>query len=263
MKKELKIISWNVNGIRACARKEAYFEYLNKEEPDILCIQESKANEEDIEEKIKTPSGYYSTWFSAQKKGYSGVGILTKHKPNNIIKGIGIEKYDQEGRVIQMDFDTFTLFNVYFPNGQKDVERLQYKLDFYKDFFNHCEDLKNQGRKIIICGDYNTAHHPIDLARPKENEKTSGFLKIEREELDRIINDYQYIDTFREFNKEPNQYSWWSFRTAARKRNIGWRIDYFFAHTSLKNNIKDAFIQQKILGSDHCPVGIIFSLDHE
>lgn len=251
----MKLISWNVNGIRACAKK-GFLTFLKEESPDILCLQETKALETDLEEGLVQPSGYHTEWFSAEKKGYSGVAIFTKSKPINIVKGFGIEKYDREGRVIQAEYDDFHLFSVYFPNGQKNEERLLYKLDFYKDFFDYCADLRTQGKPLIICGDYNTAHHAIDLARPKENETTSGFMPIEREWMDRITQD-GYVDTFRHFNpSKADEYSWWSYRTKARERNIGWRIDYFFVTEAFKPRLKNAFIRQDIEGSDHCPVGI-------
>ena len=250
----MKIISWNVNGIRACANK-TFFEFLKEEDPDILCLQEIKALESDLEEPLRQPSGYHSIWHSAEKKGYSGTAILTKEKPKTIIKGFGNPKYDSEGRVLMAEYENFIVFSVYFPNGQMNNARLLYKLDFYNDFFDYCNELKSEGKNIIICGDYNTAHKEIDLARPKENESTSGFMPIEREWLDKIIQ-MGYVDTFREFNTKPEEYSWWSYRTRARERNIGWRIDYVFVNSEFQSQVSDAFIQQRVTGSDHCPVGI-------
>ncbi|MSR88987.1 MAG: exodeoxyribonuclease III [Candidatus Margulisbacteria bacterium] len=252
----MKLVSWNVNGVRACYRKGALQSYLQTHEPDILCLQESKACVDDLIDEILNPSGYYGIWHSAQKKGYSGVAILTKKKPKMVLEGFGISEYDYEGRVAIAEYDDFILLSVYFPNGQRDAGRLEYKLNFYRDFFNYCEDLRKEGKELIICGDYNIAHKPIDLARPKENEKMSGFLPVEREWMDRIV-ELGYIDTFRQFNQEPNQYSWWNVQTRARDRNIGWRIDYFFITPGLLPKLKDAFIQQDVLGSDHCPVGIV------
>ncbi|MFC1770891.1 exodeoxyribonuclease III [Candidatus Margulisiibacteriota bacterium] len=256
--KNLKIISWNVNGIRACARK-GFLDYLKQEEPDIICLQEIKANEDDLEINLAEPSGYFSIWHSAEKKGYSGVAILTKIKPKLVLRGMGIEKYDREGRVIIAEFDQFVLLNVYFPNGQKNEERLNYKLEFYKDFFDYCNDLISQGKNLIIAGDYNIAHKEIDLANPKENENYSGFLPVERAWIDRII-DFGYVDTFREFNQDPGQYTWWTYRFGARRRNIGWRIDYFFINKEFISCLKSAFIQPEIQGSDHCPLGVILNL---
>jgi len=251
----MKIISWNVNGIRAISNK-GFLDYLKAEDPDILCLQETKAEESDLPEHILAPSGYHGIWFSAEKKGYSGTAILTKSKPISVSKGYGSPKFDSEGRVVMAEYNAFTLFSVYFPNGQRDDERLAYKLDFYDDFFRHCNALVKAGKNIIICGDYNTAHHPIDLARPKENETTSGFMPIEREWLDKIVKD-GWVDTFRHHNPDPDHYTWWSYRTRARDRNIGWRIDYCFANEAFMPKIDSAFIQQDVLGSDHCPVGII------
>ncbi|MBT5855882.1 exodeoxyribonuclease III [bacterium] len=251
----MKIISWNVNGIRAC-HKKGFSEFLETEAPDVLCLQETKANVEDLDEHIVRPSGYHSAWFSASsKKGYSGVAIFTKDKPQNIVEGFGIEKYDREGRVLMADYGDFAVFSVYFPNGQMNEDRLIYKLDFYNDFFAHCNDLRDQGKHLIITGDYNTAHHPIDLARPKENESTSGFMPIEREWMDKL-EQQGYVDTFREFNKDPEEYSWWSYRTRARERNVGWRIDYCFVDQAFLPQVTNAFILQGQHGSDHCPVGI-------
>ena len=255
----MKIISWNVNGIRACAKK-GFLTYLENENPDICCLQEIKANEEDIPDSLLNPFGYHNIFHSAQKKGYSGVGIYTKEKPIFVSEGFGFDQYDCEGRVIVAQYNDFTLLNIYFPNGQRDLARLQYKLDFYEDLFKYCEELKKDGQKLIICGDYNTAHKEIDIARPKENENNSGFLPVERAWMDKLLDDYGYIDTFRHFSNEKDQYSWWSFRTAARKRNIGWRIDYVLITPDLLPVLKDAFIQQDVMGSDHCPVGINLDL---
>lgn len=255
----MKLFSWNVNGIRACVKKKGYFEFLEAYDPDILFLQETKAHVVDIPDHIQSPSGYYGVWHSAEKKGYSSVGMLTKHKPIQVFEGMGIEKYDREGRVVGAEFDNFLVFGVYFPNGSQSPERLQYKFDFYQDFFNYCEEFKNEGKNIIVCGDYNTAHKPIDLARPKENEGNSGFLPEERAWMDKLINELGYIDTFRHFHSEPDKYSWWSYRTAARKRNIGWRIDYFLCNKEFLPYLKNADIHQSVLGSDHCPVSLTIS----
>jgi len=253
----MKIISWNVNGIRACLKK-GFLEYLKDEDPDILFIQETKAHEHQLPEEILDPMGYRTVWHSAERPGYSGVALFTKENPLEVYEGFGIEEYDREGRVIGAEYGDFIVFGVYFPNGQMREERLQYKLNFYRDFFDHCNTLVKEGRNVIICGDYNTAHKEIDLARPKENEETSGFLPIERDWLDRHVDD-GFVDTFREFHKEPDEYTWWTYRMGARARNVGWRIDYFFANKSFIPNIKDSFIKQDVMGSDHCPLGIILN----
>ncbi|RAP32775.1 exodeoxyribonuclease III [Candidatus Marinamargulisbacteria bacterium SCGC AG-439-L15] len=257
--KNMKIISWNVNGIRACVKK-GFLEYLKNSQVDMICLQETKIAIEDLDDLIKDPPGYYGIWHSAERKGYSGTAILTKHKPLSVTEGFGNPKYDCEGRVTMAEYDDFYLFSVYFPNGQKDETRLQYKLEFYRDFFEYCEDLRTTGKGLVICGDYNTAHYPIDLARPKENEGTSGFLPIERDWMDKIVK-MGYVDTFRLFNQDPNNYSWWSYRTRARERNIGWRIDYTFVNDTFKDKVSSAFIDAEILGSDHCPVGITLNLN--
>ncbi|RAP38937.1 exodeoxyribonuclease III [Candidatus Marinamargulisbacteria bacterium SCGC AAA071-K20] len=256
----MKIYSWNVNGIRACVKKDAYFSFLDTHNPDILFLQETKAHVVDIPDNIQNPTGYYGVWHSAEKKGYSSVAMITKHKPKQVFEGMGNEKYDCEGRVVGAEFDKFVVFGVYFPNGSQSPERLQYKFDFYQDFFAFCQEFRAEGKNVIICGDYNTAHNEIDLARPKENQGNSGFMPKEREWMDKVIDEMGYIDTFREFHKEPERYSWWSYRTAARKRNIGWRIDYVMTNKDFKPYIKDAEIHDDVLGSDHCPVSLTISV---
>lgn len=254
--KHITIASWNVNGIRACFNKGNFFDYLDQKEPDILFLQETKAHECDIPPELDHPKGYYTEWFSAEKKGYSSVALFTKIKPIQVFKGFGIERFDKEGRVIGAEFNDFIVFGVYFPNGQMSDERLQYKLDFYDAFFNFTNSLVNEGKHVLILGDYNTAHKAIDLARPKANENVSGFLPVEREWMDKIIDEFGYVDTFRQFNNEADQYSWWNYRTRARSRNVGWRIDYTFVNHAFKDRLVDAFIQQDVMGSDHCPVGV-------
>lgn len=252
--KTLKLVSWNVNGIRATQKKGLMF-WLEKELPDIACFQETKAMKEQLDDELINPPGYKTYWHSAQKKGYSGVATFSQVEPLAVQAGFGIEKFDNEGRVLMTDHGDFVLFNIYFPNGKRDEERLFYKMSFYKEILKYWEKLRKQGRKIVICGDVNTAHKEIDLARPKENRFVSGFLEEECAWIDQLI-ELGYIDTFREFNKEPGNYSWWDMVTRARDRNVGWRIDYFFISPDLKKNLKSAFIQNKVYGSDHCPVGI-------
>jgi len=250
----MRLISWNVNGIRAADRK-GFFEWLQKEKLDILCLQEIKAQPAQFPPHLKNTPGYNVFINSAERKGYSGVATYTKNKPKKIKKGFGIEKFDIEGRTLITEFDDFVLFNIYYPNGKKNQERLDYKLNFYDTFLAYADNLKEEGKNIIVCGDFNTAHKEIDLEHPKQNEKISGFLPIERAWIDTFI-DHGYVDTFRHFNKEPKQYSWWSMRTAARERNVGWRLDYFFVNKELLPKVKKAFIMQEVMGSDHCPVGI-------
>ena len=254
----MKLIAWNVNGIRACSRK-GFLEYLKSEDPDIVCLQETKATVSDLEDAIAQPMGYRVLWHSAEKKGYSGVAVFVKDQQCRLESGLGIERYDVEGRVVSADFGDYIVFGVYFPNGQRDQDRLNYKLDFYEDFFARCNTLRAEGKHVIVCGDYNTAHTEIDLANPKANQNMSGFLPVERAWMDRLVQE-GYVDTFRHFCSEPQQYSWWTYRFGARKRNVGWRIDYVWVNKAFLPFVKSAFIQQDVLGSDHCPVGITF--DH-
>lgn len=256
-KRRIKMVSWNINGLRAVMKKD-FLDAFMKMDPDILAMQETKLQEPQLTDEMKTVEGYESYWSCCSvKKGYSGVGTYTGIKPRNIEYGMGIPEYDNEGRIIEMDFEDFVFFNVYFPNGQMSPERLQYKLDFYRDFFAYADQYKNEGRSLIISGDFNTAHNEIDLKNPKANEKNSGFLRIERDWLDRIIEN-GYVDTFRHFYPDTVKYSWWSYRFKARSKNIGWRIDYFFVTEDIirKGWIKEAFIDNDIFGSDHCPVGL-------
>lgn len=252
----MKLISWNVNGLRAVVRKN-FIEYIKDEQPDIIGLQETKLQEDQIPEEVINLEGYHRYWNFAEKKGYSGVALFSKIKPNKVTYSMNEERFDNEGRTIIAEFDDFVLINCYFPNGQRDDERLQYKLDFYDRMFEIMQDIvQNQKKDLLVCGDYNTAHKEIDLKNPQANSKTSGFLPIEREWLTKII-DKGFVDTFRAFNQEPEQYSWWTYRFGARKRNAGWRIDYFFANQDFMPKIKNAFIQQEVMGSDHCPVGVI------
>lgn len=253
--KKIKIISWNVNGIRASLKK-GFLEWLDKESPDILCIQETKAHRTQLDASITDHAKYHSFWHSPSiKKGYSGVATFSKIPPLHYEVGFGIEKFDCEGRVIVTEFDHFVLLNVYFPNGQRDEERLNYKLEFYNDFLDFIVHLKRKHKKVIFCGDVNTAHKEIDLSRPKENEKVSGFLPIEREWIDKVL-EHGFFDSLRHFHKEGGLYTWWSMRTRARDRNVGWRIDYFFLQNEFKDNIVDAYTMPDVMGSDHCPIAI-------
>lgn len=255
----MKLFSWNVNGIRAI-QKKGFLDWLAKEKPDILCIQETKARVEQLDKELVEPKNYKTYWVSAQeKKGYSGVVTYTKQEPKKTETGFGVKIFDKEGRILIHDYDHFTLFNIYFPNGQMNEERLKYKLGFYDEFLKYVNKIKDKGKKVIICGDVNTAHKEIDLARPKENEDTSGFLPIERKWMDKFIA-CGYIDTFRHFIKEGGNYTYWDPITRARERNTGWRIDYFFITPNLLDNLKSAFIMPAVMGSDHCPCGIEIEL---
>ena len=254
----MKLLSWNVNGIRAAVKK-GFLEYLEDQNPEIICIQETKAHKEQLTSEILEDHGYFTYWHSGQKKGYSGVATFCKEEPLYIQEGIGIKKYDDEGRVLITEHNKFLLYNIYFPNGQKNEERLKYKLDFYDDLLPIINDQVESGNNVIVTGDWNTAHRPIDLARPNENKNTSGFMPIEREKVDEYILN-GWVDTFRLFHEEGGRYSWWTYRFGARDRNIGWRIDYFFVNEGMVEICTDADIHQNIFGSDHCPVSLILDL---
>ena len=254
----MKLISWNVNGIRAAVKK-GFLDYLDQEQPDIICIQESKAHKEQLTSEILEDHGYCTYWHSGIKKGYSGVATFCKEEPLFIQEGLGIEKYDVEGRVLLTEHKDFLLYNIYFPNGQKDENRLKYKLDFYDDLLPIINDQVESGNNVIVTGDWNTAHHPIDLARPKENINTSGFMLVEREKLD-IYLEEGWVDTFRLFHEEGERYSWWTYRFGARDRNVGWRIDYFFVNDGMTDLCIDADIHHDVFGSDHCPVSLVLDL---
>ncbi len=251
----MKILSWNVNGIRA-AQKKGLIAWVKKENPDILCLQETKASPEQLSPELLNIEGYTS-YFSSSivKKGYSGVAIYTKTAPETVLNGYGIPKFDDEGRIIIARYKDFTLINNYYPNGNAREERLTYKMEFYDAFLDYIDKLKQQGENLIICGDLNTAHKEIDLARPKDNINVSGFLPMEREWMDKFIAQ-GYKDTFRMFSEAGEQYTWWHQVTRSRERNVGWRIDYFFVSDYYAHKIKNAFILQDVMGSDHCPVGI-------
>ncbi len=250
----MRILSWNVNGIRAAIRN-GFFDWYEQDQPDIVCLQEVKARPEQVDGQLDRLGDAEIFWNAAERPGYSGVAVFSKVKPLSVQKGFGIEEFDREGRVLLLEYEDFFLYNIYFPNGQRDQERLDYKMRFYDAYLNHANDLKEKGKAVITCGDYNTAHKEIDLKNPKANEKTSGFLPIERAWLDTYIS-HGYEDTFRMFNQEPEQYTWWTYRFGARSRNVGWRIDYFFIDSAHKNMVKNAFIQMDVKGSDHCPLGI-------
>lgn len=253
----MKIISWNVNGLRAVHRKGA-FDRILVENADILCLQETKSLPEQLPPDALNPNGYHSYFhFPTIKKGYSGVAIYSKEEPLKVIKDLGIEGMDQEGRLIMAKYKDFTLLNVYFPNGGGAPERLAYKLDFYKHFLAYVEKLRETEPNIIFCGDVNVAHTAIDLARPKENETHVGFLPIERAWVDKVI-EHGWIDVFRHFNPDKvGAYTYWDMKTYARERNVGWRIDYFFVTPPLLKKIKSVEILDEILGSDHCPIELV------
>lgn len=250
-----KLISWNVNGIRAAMRK-GFFDWFHESNADIVALQEVKAMQEQIKDDFPLLNSHHVAWNAAERKGYSGVATISKKAPLLSTHGFGIERFDNEGRVIVSEFPDFTFLNIYFPNGQRDHGRLQYKMAFYDATLDYCNALRKNGKKLIVCGDVNTAHKEIDLRNPKSNEKTSGFLPIERAWLDKFI-DNGYVDIFRERHPdEPDHYTWWTYRLNARERNIGWRIDYFFVMDDLVENVTDAYILNDVIGSDHCPIGL-------
>ncbi len=258
---QIKLISWNVNGLRAAWKKD-FLKSFKKMDADIFAIQETKLQDHQLTDEMRHIDSYDSWWsYAENKKGYSGVGVYSRIKPVNVKSGIGISEFDDEGRILELEFDDFIFFNIYFPNGQMNDERLEYKLRFYESFFDYADNYVNQGKNIVITGDYNTAHNEIDLKNPKANEKRSGFLRVERDWLDNII-ERGYVDTFRYFYPDKVKYSWWSYRFRARERNAGWRIDYFFVSKNMIENkiIKDAFIDNDITGSDHCPIGLIIEI---
>lgn len=254
----LKLLSWNVNGLRA-ALKKGFLEWFTGVRPDILCLQETKLSESQLPMDLRQVNGYHLYISSAERKGYSGVILYSKLEPKSVRYGFGEERFDNEGRIIIADYDDFVLFNIYFPNGKASPERLQYKLEFYDAFLKYVDTVREQGKHVVVCGDVNTAHREIDLARPKANEKISGFLPVEREWMDRFVH-HGYVDTFRMFNHDPGQYTWWDTMTRARERNVGWRIDYFFVDEGFRDNVESACILPEVMGSDHCPVGLTLRL---
>jgi exodeoxyribonuclease-3 len=250
----MRVLSWNVNGIRAAERK-GFLAWIADERPDIICVQETKANPAQLSEQLLRPSGYETFWSSAERKGYSGVSVFSRHPPESAHEGLGIKRFDTEGRTLILNYGDFVLFNLYFPNGGEANLRVPFKLEFCEQFLKVAERYRQDGKKLLICGDFNTAHKEIDLARPKENEHNTGFLPEEREWLDRFVAK-GYVDTLREFTDEPGHYTWWDYKTFARRRNIGWRLDYFFATRNMMSHVTSAFILPEVMGSDHCPVGV-------
>jgi exodeoxyribonuclease-3 len=248
----MKIITYNVNGIRAAMNKDLVG-WLKAANPDVLCLQETKATSDQVDVKAFEALGYHLYWYSAQKKGYSGVAIFSKIKPKHVEYGCGIEKYDFEGRIIRLDFDTCSVMSVYHPSGSSGDDRQAFKMQWLTDFQNYIDDLKKKLPNLILCGDYNICHKPIDIHNPKSNANTSGFLPEEREWMEQFIQS-GFIDSFRYFNQEPHQYSWWSYRAGSRGKNLGWRIDYNLVANHLEKQLKRAVILPDAVHSDHCPV---------
>ncbi|MCG2787124.1 MAG: exodeoxyribonuclease III [Anaerolineae bacterium] len=254
----IKISTWNINGVRAALGK-GLKEWVLSQSPDMMCLQEIKAKTEQLTAEQMDFPGYDVIWNSAERPGYSGVATMCRQLPEQVALGLGEERFDIEGRVIRTRHPDFYLYNIYFPNGQRGHDRVEYKLDFYARLLEICDELHAAGEKIIITGDFNTAHQPIDLARPDENRETSGFLPEEREWVTRFL-EHGFVDAYRALHPEKAQYTWWTYRMAARQRNIGWRIDYFLVSAALMPQVRDVVIHDVVMGSDHCPVTLI--LDH-
>lgn len=251
----MKLISWNVNGLRACVQK-GFNEFFNEIDADVFCIQESKLQEGQID---FNPDGYYSYWNYAKKKGYSGTAIFTKKEPLQVTYGLGIEEHDNEGRVITLEYDNCYIITCYTPNSKTDLSRLEYRMIWEDDFLNYLKTLDDK-KPIILCGDLNVAHQEIDLKNPKTNKKNAGFTNEEREKMSNLLNS-NFTDTFRHFYPDTEGiYSWWSYRFKAREKNAGWRIDYFITSKRLDDKLTDAKIHTDILGSDHCPVELDIEL---
>jgi exodeoxyribonuclease-3 len=250
-----KFISWNVNGIRA-VEKKGFVDILHELDADVFCLQEIKAMPEQLPKTLTHIDGYNVYWYPAKRKGYAGVCTYSKKEPVNMLYGMDIAEHDGEGRVLTLEFDDYFMVNAYFPNAQPGLARLDYKLAFNRDIHNFVDRLAEK-KTVVICGDFNVAHKPIDLANPKQNEKNPGYSLPEREWMDTFIG-AGYIDTFRKFNQEPEHYTWWSYRFNARAKNIGWRIDYFCVDPASEARIKDAAILDNIFGSDHCPISLDF-----
>ncbi len=250
------LISWNVNGLRA-VEKKGFARLVQDLSPDIFAVQETKAQAEQLSEELRHIPGYHSYWHAASRKGYAGVGVYSKEEPLQVLSGLGLPEFDQEGRVLTLEFADFFLVNAYFPNAQHGLPRLDFKLSFNRALHRFADGLLTRRKSVVLCGDFNVAHKAIDLKNPKENEGNAGYSLPERQWMDEFIA-AGYIDTFREFNQEPGQYSWWTFRANARERNIGWRIDYFCVDRASRGRVKAAGILAEVLGSDHCPVSLVF-----
>ena len=248
----MKIVTYNVNGIRA-AMSKGLIDWISQVSPDVLCVQEIKANPDQVGVFEFEELGYHHYWYPAQKKGYSGVAIFTKQKPKHIEYGCGIKEYDDEGRILRIDFEEFSVMSVYHPSGSSGDLRQAFKMEWLGAFLNYINQLKATYPNLVICGDFNICHKAIDIHNPKSNANTSGFLPEEREWMEQFINS-GFVDSFRYFNQEPHQYSWWSYRAGSRAKNLGWRIDYNFVTENLKNRISRSVILPSAIHSDHCPV---------
>lgn len=248
-----KVISWNVNGIRA-SEKKGFYDYLKSTGADVFCVQETKAHPDQLKKRFIEPVGYHSYWASAEKKGYSGVAIYSKVEPKSV-EFLGEEAFDNEGRVLIAEFEGYVVLNCYFPNSQEAGKRIDYKIAFCDAILERCQTLAAEGKQVLLCGDYNVAHKAIDLANPKRNEKNPGYLPEERAWMDKFTTS-GFVDTFRMFNQEPENYTWWSYRFKAREKNVGWRIDYHCVNEGFKDKVITSTILSDVMGSDHCPVCI-------
>lgn len=251
----MKITTWNVNGIRAAIKKGA-LEWALAEGIDVFCLQEVKAFREQLPETVRDLPGYQCFWNSAQRPGYSGVAVYSREAPQEVHLGLGDDRFDDEGRVIRLRYPGFWLYNIYFPNGQRGQGRVDYKLQFYASLLEQCDRLHEQGENIIITGDFNTAHREIDLANPRSNQHTSGFLPEERVWIDTYL-DHGFVDIYRTLYPDRVQYTWWTFITNARARNVGWRLDYYLISTAMVSEVADVVIHDEVIGSDHCPVSLV------
>ncbi len=253
----MKITTWNVNGIRASLKKGLY-DWVQANRPDVLCLQEIKARPEQLPEEARTPEAYEAIWNPAMRPGYSGVATFLRETPNAYDLGMGAPEFDDEGRLIRTRHEDFWLYNVYFPNGQRDLGRLQYKLGFYARLLDEIDQIHAAGGQVIVTGDFNTAHREIDLANPKQNSTNSGFLPEEREWIDKYMQ-HGLVDAYRQLYPERVQYTWWTYLFNARKRNIGWRLDYFLLSESLMERVQDVVVHDDAEGSDHCPVTLVIA----
>lgn len=254
----MKLISWNVNGIKSTLKK-GLLDFMQEQDADVYCFQETKTNQENASKKLLEVPDYEGYWASATKKGYSGVVSYSKKEPLSISEGINVEKFDEEGRILTLEFNSFYLLNVYFVNAGRNLERLEDKKWFNDEFLLYCEELKKE-KDIIIGGDFNVAHEEIDLANPDQNRRNAGFTTEEREWFTRFL-EKGYIDTFREFEKEGEKYTYWTYRYNAREKNIGWRIDYWVINENLKDKLKESYRLEDVMGSDHCPIALIMDLE--
>jgi exodeoxyribonuclease-3 len=247
------VVSWNVNGIRA-AQKKGFIDWLGQSGADICCVQETKAQPDQLDDELLAPEGYQAIWRSAERKGYSGVAAFVREEPLSV-DILGSDEFDAEGRTMILEYPEFSILNCYFPNSQAEGARIDYKIAFCDAILEKCRELVGQGRNIVLCGDYNIAHKPIDLANPKQNEKNPGYLPEERAWMTKFLG-AGFVDTFRMFCDAPEQYTWWSYRFKAREKNIGWRIDYHCVNEGFAEKVKTSTIQAGVMGSDHCPVTI-------